>query len=150
MKAAISTSHVYDVPEGDDYLAIYETLDRKEANATSGGIHKNKSHSMEDLETPTPSLKSFDLETGKQEEASRLKRQHRKEKSPSPASAASTVASSKPQMMMQPQGKITVVFRKQCLVPSKMYIAQHFIKECNKYTMYQLPLWPLKHILLCR
>ena len=112
MKAAISTSHVYDVPEGDDYLAIYETLDRKEANATSGGIHKNKSHSMEDLETPTPSLKSFDLETGKQEEASRLKRQHRKEKSPSPASAASTVASSKPQMMMQPQGKVTLVLRK--------------------------------------
>ena len=66
-------SHVYDVPEGDDYLAIYETLDRcKENNATNSGgghngkpIHKNKSHSMEDLETPTPSLKSFDLETGK-------------------------------------------------------------------------------------
>ena len=120
MKAAISTSHVYDVPEGDDYLAIYETLDRKEANATSGGIHKNKSHSMEDLETPTPSLKSFDLETGKQEEASRLKRQHRKEKSPSPASAASTVASSKPQMMMQPQGKVTLVLRKSKLRNSLM------------------------------
>ena len=33
---AIST-HVYDVPEGDDYLAIYETLDRKDANINSGG-----------------------------------------------------------------------------------------------------------------
>ena len=48
-----------DVPDGDDYLAIYETIDRK----TNGNVAatKNKSHSMEDLETPTPSLKSFDI-----------------------------------------------------------------------------------------
>ena len=35
MKAILS-SHVYDVPEGDDYLAIYETLDRKEVPTTPG------------------------------------------------------------------------------------------------------------------
>lgn len=48
-----------DVPDGEDYLAIYETIDRKtNSNVVST---KNKSHSMEDLETPTPSLKSFDI-----------------------------------------------------------------------------------------
>ena len=58
--------HVYDVPEcntggvsGDDYMAIYETIDRKRQDATSRDL-KGKSHSMEALETPEPSLKSFD------------------------------------------------------------------------------------------
>ena len=50
---------IYEAPEGEDYLAIYETIDRKTDNLAAGS--KNKSHSMEDLETPTPSLKSFDL-----------------------------------------------------------------------------------------
>ena len=54
--------HVYDVPEsgtGDDYMAIYETIDRKRQEATTRDL-KGKSHSMEALETPEPSLKSFD------------------------------------------------------------------------------------------
>lgn len=52
--------HVYDVPEGgvnEDYMAIYETIDRKRQEARE---MKGKSHSMEALETPEPSLKSFD------------------------------------------------------------------------------------------
>ena len=57
-KAKKREHHVYDVPDGEDYLAIYETIDRK---SNSNVVSKNKSHSMEDLETPTPSLKSFDI-----------------------------------------------------------------------------------------
>ena len=107
-------THVYDVPEGDDYLAIYETLDRcKENNATNSGgpIHKNKSHSMEDLETPTPSLKSFDLETGKAEFETKnrhhqrmmsSRNQQQKDKS-SPGNSSTTGRTT--QLMMQPQGK---------------------------------------------
>ena len=52
---------VYEAPEGEDYLAIYETIDRKTDNVGTYAGSKNKSHSMEDLETPTPSLKSFDI-----------------------------------------------------------------------------------------
>ena len=63
---------VYDLPdEGEDYMAIYETLDRVSSKArrpnmvclNGRGKHelKNKSHSMEALETPTPSLKSFEF-----------------------------------------------------------------------------------------
>ena len=48
--------HFYDLPEGEDYMAIYETIDRKRAEAKE---LKNKSASMEELETPTPSVKSF-------------------------------------------------------------------------------------------
>ena len=40
-------------------MAIYETIDRKRQDATSRDL-KGKSHSMEALETPEPSLKSFD------------------------------------------------------------------------------------------
>ena len=58
------------VPEGDDYLAIYETLDRGQKLQS----YKNKSHSMEDLETPTPSLKSFDLESEATENGGRFSR----------------------------------------------------------------------------
>ena len=53
--------HVYDVPEcgnGDDYMAIYETIDRKRLESRD---LKGKSHSMEALETPEPSMKSFDV-----------------------------------------------------------------------------------------
>jgi len=50
--------HYYDIPEGEDYLAIYETIDRKRQDAKE---FKNKSASMEELETPTPSLKSFNF-----------------------------------------------------------------------------------------
>jgi len=117
-------SHVYDVPEGDDYLAIYETLDRcKENNATNSGgghngkpIHKNKSHSMEDLETPTPSLKSFDLETGKEFETknrhhhqrsmmSSSRQQQQKDSKSSPGNSSLTTGNGgRTQLMMQPQG----------------------------------------------
>ena len=129
-------SHVYDVPEGDDYLAIYETLDRcKENNATNSGgghngkpIHKNKSHSMEDLETPTPSLKSFDLETGKAEfetknrhhhqrsmmSSSRQQQQQKDSKSSPGNSSLTTGNGGRTQLMMQPQGK-SVVSLFQCL-----------------------------------
>lgn len=55
-KKAKKVAQNYDIPDTDDYLAIYETIDRKQSN-----VSKNKSHSMEDLETPTPSLKSFDI-----------------------------------------------------------------------------------------
>ena len=58
-KAKKREHHVYDVPDGEDYLAIYETIDRK--SNSNVAATKNKSHSMEDLETPTPSLKSFDI-----------------------------------------------------------------------------------------
>jgi hypothetical protein len=72
--ATITDEHLYDLPEGEDYLAIYETLDRvkrgsgrrRREGEFEGGVHgkelvKNKSHSMEALETPTPSLKSFEF-----------------------------------------------------------------------------------------
>ena len=52
--------HVYDVPEcgNDDYMAIYETIDRKRQEARND--FKGKSHSMEDLETPgSKSLKKI-------------------------------------------------------------------------------------------
>ena len=49
--------HVYDVPEGEDYMAIYETIDRKRQEARE---LKNKSHSMEALETPNASIKGDD------------------------------------------------------------------------------------------
>lgn len=50
--------HFYDVPEGEDYMAIYETIDRKRQEAKD---LKTRSVSMEELETPTPSLKSFNM-----------------------------------------------------------------------------------------
>ena len=66
--------NVYDLPAGEDYLAIYETLDRVKkkadchygygigmAGSASKSELKSKSHSMEALETPTPSLKSFEF-----------------------------------------------------------------------------------------
>lgn len=48
----VCIDHVYDVPEcgNDDYMAIYETIDRKRQEARND--FKGKSHSMEDLETP--------------------------------------------------------------------------------------------------
>jgi hypothetical protein len=48
----VCVDHVYDVPEcgNDDYMAIYETIDRKRQEARND--FKAKSHSMEDLETP--------------------------------------------------------------------------------------------------
>lgn len=73
-----SSEHVYDVPEceaagggGDDFLAIYETLDRvqqsrrrgRKGNSNESDLKSFKSHSMEALETPTPSLKSFEFPT---------------------------------------------------------------------------------------
>ena len=39
-------------------MAIYETIDRKRAEAKE---MKNKSASMEELETPTNSIKSFQM-----------------------------------------------------------------------------------------
>lgn len=62
-----SAENLYDMPEGEaeDYLAIYETLDRVKSKSTKryqdSADLKNKSHSMEALETPTPSLKSFEF-----------------------------------------------------------------------------------------
>ena len=63
-------NHVYDVPEGEDYMAIYETIDRKRQEARE---LKNKSHSMEALETPNASIKGdddqssvFDFKTSEQ------------------------------------------------------------------------------------
>lgn len=56
--------HFYDVPEGEDYMAIYETIDRKRLEAKE---MKNKSASMEELETPTASVKSFNMNGGGQE-----------------------------------------------------------------------------------
>ena len=63
------SENVYDLPAGEDYLAIYETLDRVKKRAgdyanlgsASKSELKSKSHSMEALETPTPSLKSFEF-----------------------------------------------------------------------------------------
>ena len=55
---------LYDTVEGEDYLAIYETLDRVKERShrkKESSDLKNKSHSMEALETPTPSLKSFEF-----------------------------------------------------------------------------------------
>lgn len=46
----------YDLPEGEDYMAIYETIDRKRQEVKE---MKARSASMEELETPTASLKSF-------------------------------------------------------------------------------------------
>ena len=42
-------------------MAIYETIDRKRAEAKE---MKNKSASMEELETPTASIKSFKMTEG--------------------------------------------------------------------------------------
>ena len=50
--------HFYDLPEGEDYMAIYETIDRKRQEAKD---MKVKSASMEELETPTVSVKSFNM-----------------------------------------------------------------------------------------
>ena len=48
----------YDLPEGEDYMAIYETIDRKRQEAKEMKI---RSASMEELETPNASLKSFNI-----------------------------------------------------------------------------------------
>ena len=48
----------YDLPEGEDYMAIYETIDRKRQEAKEMKI---RSASMEELETPDASLKSFNM-----------------------------------------------------------------------------------------
>ena len=48
----------YDMPEGEDYMAIYETIDRKRQEVKE---MKARSASMEELETPTASLKSFSI-----------------------------------------------------------------------------------------
>ena len=53
--------HFYDMPEGEDYMAIYETIDRKRQEAKE---LKNRSASMEELETPTHSIKSFNMNNG--------------------------------------------------------------------------------------
>ena len=50
--------------QGEDYMAIYETIDRKRAEAKE---MKNKSASMEELETPTNSVKSFQMSASKYE-----------------------------------------------------------------------------------
>ena len=71
---------MYDIPEcgnGDDYMAIYETIDRKRQEARD---LKGKSHSMEALETPEPSLKSFDAKIAEDDsstESSSNRRRHR-------------------------------------------------------------------------
>ena len=57
MKRHENANHVYDVPEGEDYMAIYETIDRKRQEARE---LKNKSHSMEALETPNASIQGDD------------------------------------------------------------------------------------------
>ena len=71
--STVVDENVYDLPAGEDYLAIYETLDRVKskkaeygygyvtAGSASKSELKSKSHSMEALETPTPSLKSFEF-----------------------------------------------------------------------------------------
>ncbi len=86
--------HLYELPEGEDYMSIYETLDRvkkdaKDKNAVGacavgadGKLQeetKAKSHSMEALETPTPSLKSFEFPEvePQQIEATPERRRHR-------------------------------------------------------------------------
>ena len=48
----------YDLPEGEDYMAIYETIDRKRLEVKE---MKARSASMEELETPTASIKSFNV-----------------------------------------------------------------------------------------
>ena len=48
----------YDLPEGEDYMAIYETIDRKRQEVKE---MKARSASMEELETPNASLKSFNI-----------------------------------------------------------------------------------------
>lgn len=48
----------YDLPEGEDYMAIYETIDRKRQEVRE---MKARSASMEELETPNASLKSFNI-----------------------------------------------------------------------------------------
>ena len=50
----------YDLPEGEDYMAIYETIDRKRQEAKEMKI---RSASMEELETPNASLKSFNIDS---------------------------------------------------------------------------------------
>lgn len=50
----------YDLPEGEDYMAIYETIDRKRQEAKEIKI---RSASMEELETPNASLKSFNIDS---------------------------------------------------------------------------------------
>ena len=49
--------HFYDLPEGDDYMAIV-SIERKRLEAKD---MKVKSESMEELETPTAFVKSFNM-----------------------------------------------------------------------------------------
>ena len=55
---SVINEHFYDLPEGEDYMAIYETIDRKRSEAAE---LKGRSASMEELETPNASLKSFNM-----------------------------------------------------------------------------------------
>ena len=48
--------HFYDLPEGEDYITIYETIDRKRQEAKD-----MKVKSMAELETPTAYVKSFNM-----------------------------------------------------------------------------------------
>jgi len=94
--------HHYEVPNGpnggeedtEDYMAIYETLDRVrdrgQMSSASGAcaapksqrhprdadsLGRGKSHSMEALETPTPSLKSFEFPESAEDKADKDKDQ---------------------------------------------------------------------------
>jgi len=69
--------HFYDVPEGEDYLAIYETIDRKRQEAKE---FKSKSASMEELETPTSSIRSFNLNPNLQTAGAKAEPQVREKK----------------------------------------------------------------------
>lgn len=80
--------HFYDLPEGEDYMAIYETIDRKRQEAKD---MKVKSASMEELETPTASVKSFNMNgeavTAKckaEPQIPREKKRHRSKSGPKP------------------------------------------------------------------
>ncbi|XP_059091780.1 ligand of Numb protein X 2-like isoform X2 [Tigriopus californicus] len=71
----ISSEHLYDnlsqpwdpldkkrIQKDDDYMAIYETIDRALSRKEQlKDVKKAKSQSMEALETPTPSVKSFEF-----------------------------------------------------------------------------------------
>ena len=74
-----SEKHVYDIPEGDDYMAIYETIDRK--SDASRREQMMKSHSMEALETPTHSVKGDDDTEVEDAYQRHPKRRHRSSKS---------------------------------------------------------------------
>ena len=50
--------HFYDLPEREDYMAIYLTIARKRQAAKD---IKVKSESIKELETPTASVKSFNM-----------------------------------------------------------------------------------------